>query len=61
MKKAADYAHLTPHGESTVGLDSPFEYSGDVFQEKIDSVFGPVDGVTGIVDDIHFWKERKEP
>ena len=35
---------------STFGLFG-LTCSGDVFQEKMDSVFGSLDGVTGIADD----------
>ena len=56
------FTNNTPWGKCRwTRLPFRLTYSGDVFEEKMDSVFGPVDEVTGIADDIHFWKERKEP
>jgi len=52
MTKAANSAPPVPQGESTDGkgchLDLP---AVEMFQEKIDSVFGKLNGLSGISDD----------
>ena len=52
MTRAANSAPPVPHGESTDGKDCHLDFPAvEMFQKKMDSVFGKLNGLSGIADD----------